>query len=36
MNPYGWHETQLDGSAAGRLFLKGHPFNDKSRVYIVD
>ena len=32
-NPYGWEEKQPDGTAAGRLYLKGHPLHD---VYIVD
>jgi len=32
-NPYGWEETQPDGSAAGRLYLKGRP--DES-VFVVD
>ncbi len=36
MNPYGWDEKQPDGSAAGKLFLKGHPFNEESGVYMVD
>ena len=35
VNPFGWEETQPDGSAAGRLYLKGHPARDE-HVYVVD
>ena len=34
-NPHGWDEYQPDGTPAGRLYLKGHPF-DGSGVYTVD
>lgn len=34
-NPYGWDERQPDGSAAGRLYLKGHPAFDEE-VLVVD
>lgn len=34
-NPHGWDEYQPDGSKAGKLYLKGHPYDEKS-VYVVD
>ena len=33
-NPFGWEETQPDGSPVGRLYLKGHPVREI--VYVVD
>lgn len=32
-SPFGWQETQPDGSPTGRLFLRGHP---SDTVYTVD